>query len=55
MHKMQSVSVFLDIGKFADFGWKNTHVSKNQGAGHDIHILITPSLGSVWLCQVSSL
>ena len=25
---MQSISVFLDIAKWADFGWKNTDVSR---------------------------
>ena len=28
---MQSISVFLDITKFADFQWKNADVSRTQG------------------------
>ena len=28
---MQSMSVFLDIAKFADFQGKNTDVSRTQG------------------------
>ena len=36
--KMQSLSVFLDIAKFADFRWKNTDVSRTQGVCHVIHI-----------------
>ena len=28
---MQSISVFLDIAKFADFQWKNADVSRTQG------------------------
>ena len=35
---MQSLSVFLDIAKFADFWWKNADVSRTQGVHHVIHI-----------------
>ena len=35
---MQSISVFLDIAKFADFRQKIANVSKTQGACHFIHI-----------------
>ena len=34
--KMQSISVFLDIAKFADFCWDNIDVSKIQGVCHII-------------------
>ena len=30
---MQSISVSLDITKFADSQWKNTDVSRTQGWG----------------------
>ena len=43
---MQSISVFLDIGKFADFLWKNT-VSRTQGVWQVIHIFFQSSLGKV--------
>ena len=36
---MQSVPVFLDITKFADFQRKNADVSKTQGFCHVIDIL----------------
>ena len=52
---MQSVYVFLDIAKFADFRWKNADVNRIQGVCHVIHIFFGPTLGKVWLCQVSSL
>ena len=35
---MQSMSAFLDIAKFADFQWKNTDASRNQGVYHAIQI-----------------
>ena len=38
--KMQSVSVFLDIAKLADFPWKSTDVSRTQGVCHVIHIFL---------------
>ena len=44
---MQSISVFLDIGKFADFRQKNADVSKTQGMCHVIYILFGPSLGKL--------
>ena len=37
---MQSVSVFLDIAKFADFRWKNADVSRTQWMYHVIHTSI---------------
>ena len=43
---MQSISVFLDIVKFADFQSKNAHVSRTQGACHVIHIFFASSLGN---------
>ena len=36
---MQSIPVFLDITKFADFRRKNADVSKTQGRCHVIDIL----------------
>ena len=44
---MQSISVFLDIAKFADFLLKNADVSRTQGAYHMIHIFFGSSLGKV--------
>ena len=41
---MQSISVFLDIVKFADFQRKNVDVSKTQGVCHVIHIFFGSSL-----------
>ena len=35
---MQSIFVFLDITKFADFQWKNPDVSRNQDVCHVIRI-----------------
>ena len=43
---MQSISVFLDITKFADFWWKNADVSRSQVC-HVIHIFFGSSLGKV--------
>ena len=50
---MQSIPVFLDIAKFADFGWKNARVSRTQGVCHVIYIYFEFSLCTVELCQVS--
>ena len=44
---MQSIFVFSDITKFADFRWKNADVSRIQGVGHKIHIFFGSSLGQV--------
>ena len=44
---MQSISVFLDIVKFADFWWENADVSRTQGVRHVIHIAFASSLGKV--------
>ena len=35
---MQSISVFLNIAKFADFRWKNADVSRTQGVWHDSYM-----------------
>ena len=35
---MQSISLFLDIVKFADFQSKNADDSKTQGVCHVIHV-----------------
>ena len=45
--KMQSISVFRDIAKFADFCRKNTNVSRTEGMCHVIHILFGACLGKV--------
>ena len=52
---MQSLSVFLDIAKFVDFGWLNANVSRTQGVCHVIYVFFGSSLGIEKLCQVSSL
>ena len=52
--KKQSISVFLDITKFANFWWKNADISWTQEVCHVIHFFLS-SLGKVWLCHVSSL
>ena len=44
---MQSISVFIDIAKFAGFQWKNADVRRTQGLSHVIHILFGFSLGKV--------
>ena len=51
---MQSMSVFLDITKFAGFRWKNADVSRTHDLCHVIYILFGASLDKVQLCQVSS-
>ena len=45
--KIQSISVFLDIAKFAEFRWKNADVSRTQAVCHVIHIIFGSSLGTV--------
>ena len=42
---MQSISVFLDIAKFADFWLKNADTSKTQGDCHVIDISFGSPLG----------
>ena len=49
---MQSLFVFLDITKFADFWRKNANASR--GVSRDLYLFIS-SLGKVQLCQVLSL
>ena len=44
---MQSISVFLDITKFADFQGKNADLSRSQGMCHMIYIFFGFSLGKV--------
>ena len=44
---MQSIFVFSDIAKFADFQWKNADVSKTQEVRQVIHNFFRPSLGKV--------
>ena len=36
--KLQSISVFSDIAKFADFRWKYVDISTIQGVCHVTHI-----------------
>ena len=43
--KTQSISVFVDVKKFDNFGWKNADVSRNKVVCHMIHIFIGSSLG----------
>ena len=44
---MQSISVFLDITKVADFRSKNADLSRTQGVCHVIYILFGSSLDKV--------
>ena len=44
---MQSVAVFPDILKIADFRWKNADVSRTQGVCHVIYVFFGSSLGTV--------
>ena len=44
---MQSIFVFLDIAKFADFRSKNADVSRILEVCHVIHISFGSSLGKV--------
>ena len=38
IYQMQSVSVFLDIAKIADFWWKNANLSGTQVVCHVIDV-----------------
>ena len=44
---MQSISVFLDIAKYADFRSKNADVSRTQKMSHVIYVSFRPSLVKV--------
>ena len=44
---MGSMSVFLDIAKYADLRWGNADVSRAPGMCHVIHILFGSSLVKV--------
>ena len=44
---MQSIQVFLDIAKLADFLWKVADVSMTHEICHMIHIFFGSSLGKV--------
>ena len=44
---MESIPVFLDTTKFADFPQKNSVVSRTQRVCHVIHIVFESSLGKV--------
>ena len=41
---MQSISVFLDIAKFANFRGKNADVSRTERVYHVVHIFFGSSL-----------
>ena len=47
IQSIQSVSVFLDVAKFADFKWKNADVCRTQRLCHVIYIIFGFSLGKV--------
>ena len=59
---MQSILVFLDIAKFADYRWKIADASRTQGVGYVIYIFFRSSLakanfmtiGYVWRILGSS-
>ena len=44
---MQSMSVFLDIAKFTDFGSKSPDVSRIESVYHVIHMFFGSSLGKL--------
>ena len=44
---MQSISIFIDIAKFADFRSKKADVNRTKGVCHVIYIFFRPSLGKV--------
>ena len=44
---MQSISVFPDIEKLADFRWKNADISRTEGLCHVIHIVFGSFLGKI--------
>ena len=44
---MKSISVFLDIAKFANFWWKNADVSRTKEVCHLILIFFGSFLGKV--------
>ena len=46
MYQIQSISVFVDIAKFADV-WKNGHISRTVEVYHMIYIFFGSFLGKV--------
>ena len=52
---MQSMSLFLDITKLADFQQKNAYVIRTPGVCYAVYLFSGSSLGMVQVCQVSSL
>ena len=44
---MQSIFLFLDLGKFSDFWYKIADVSTTQVVYHMTHIVFRSSLGKV--------
>ena len=47
---MQSLSVFLNITKIADFWVKNADVTRTQGVCHVIYTFFRSSLGKLYKC-----
>ena len=45
--KMQSIPVFPDVTKIANFWWKNADASRTQVVCHVIFVLFGSSLGKV--------
>ena len=52
---MQSVFVFLDIGKCTDFPWRNANVRKTQRVLQVIHICSGSSSYMFWIIFIISL
>ena len=44
---MQSIPIFPDVLKIADFWWKNADVIRTQGVCLMIYVLFGPSLAKV--------
>ena len=44
---MESLPVYHDIAKFADFQWKNPDISRTKRLLHVIHIIFRSDLGKV--------
>ena len=45
--KIQSMPVFLDTTKVADFQWKNIDVSRSQGVCHVVYMVFGSSFGKI--------
>ena len=44
---MQSICIFVNIAKFANFGGRNADDSKNKGLPHVIYIFFVSTLGKL--------